>query len=327
MSESRVALLGISNAIVDVLAHVSHDIVDQLGAPPGSMTLVNAVEAQQRFLMMDDPRQSAGGSVANSIACFASLGGHAAYIGRVADDIFGNAFADDMQSLGVDLRLKPETREAPTARCHVFITPGGERTMQTYLGACVEIAPTDITEATIGAPRVLLLEGYVWDTPDGPESMNKAVQLAKANGADIALSLSDSFCVERHQHAFEALAQGDADIIIGNEAEVFQLFGVENFEQAATLAAESGKLFAITRSEHGSVIIRGNERHDQPADVIDKIEDATGAGDAYIAGFLYGYTRQQSFAESAALATACASLAIQQVGARPPAAELAALVR
>lgn len=325
MTNKKTALLGISNAIVDVLANVPHAMIETLGAPPGSMTLIDQQRAVELYGLMQDKQESAGGSVANSIACFASLGGSAAYIGRVADDELGNTFDEDMQRLGVDLRLPPETRDAPTARCHVFITPGGERTMQTYLGACVEIAANDINERTIQDPEIILLEGYVWDTPEGPAAMHKAVEIAKANGARIALSLSDSFCVERHLAAFRALALGAADIVIGNEAETLELFGTDSLDNAITAAIGSGKLFVITRSEKGSIIIDGSKRHDQSADLSQTVLDATGAGDAYVAGFLYGVSSNMSQAESASLATRCATLAISQIGARPQPALLAAL--
>ncbi|MEL6869744.1 MAG: adenosine kinase [Pseudomonadota bacterium] len=326
MSKSNVALLGISNAIVDVLCHVQPQLLESLGAPPGSMTLIDQQQAEAIYAQMGPATESAGGSVANSVACFASLGGAAAYIGRVADDQLGNIFEHDMSSLGAEMRLPPETRAAPTARCHVLITDDGERTMQTFLGACVEIAVSDITPKTIGEPAVLLLEGYVWDTPEGPAAMDKATELAKQAGAKIALSLSDSFCVERHSEAFRALANGDADIIIGNEAEAKALFGTSSFDEVVRLAQANSRLFVITRSEKGSVAIHGDVRVDCPADDIEKLVDSTGAGDAYVAGFLFGLTQQQSLDACTALGTACASLAVTQIGARPQPAQLRALI-
>ncbi|MEO0576713.1 MAG: adenosine kinase [Pseudomonadota bacterium] len=325
MKESRVALLGISNAIVDVLCHVEPEFIQELGAPPGSMTLIDQHQAEAIYAKMGPATESAGGSVANSVACFASLGSSAAYIGRVADDQLGTIFDHDMTSLGAQMRLPPETREAPTARCHVLITDDGERTMQTYLGACVEISVSDITEATIGQPEYLLLEGYVWDTPEGPAAMNEAVRIAKQNDAKVALSLSDSFCVERHIDAFRALAHGDADIIIGNEAETLALFDTKDFDTAAAAAADNGRLFVITRSEKGSVVIKGEQRVNQDADVVDNLIDSTGAGDAYVAGFMHALSSGQSYADCAKLATLCASLAVAQIGARPQPQQLKAL--
>ena len=326
MSNPRKQLLGISNAIVDVLGNVDPNLLEKLGAPPGSMTLVDKDQAVDIYALMGPAIESAGGSVANTIACFASLGGTSAYIGRVADDQFGQVFTHDMQSLGVDVRLPPETRQAPTARCHVLITPDGERTMQTYLGACVEIATSDIRGDTIGSNDIVLLDGYVWDTPDGPAAMRAAIELAKAQDSQIALSLSDSFCVERHLAAFRALVNGDADIIIGNEAETLALFNVNDVDTARKAAAANGRLFAMTRSEHGSEIIHGDVHVQQPADPIEKLVDATGAGDAWVAGFLYGMTHDMPLAVSTGLATRCATLAVQRVGARPSPDELRALL-
>ena len=325
MSDEPVALVGISNAIVDVLCHVEPAFIKDLDAPPGSMTLIDRDQAIALYDKMGPSVESAGGSVANTVACFASLGGSAGYIGRVADDQLGRIFDHDMTSIGVETRLPPETRDAPTARCHVLITPDGERTMQTYLGACVEIASTDITSNTCGDARIVLLEGYVWDTPEGPQAMQQAVSIAKQANHQVALSLSDSFCVERHHAAFHALASGDADIIIGNEAEMTALFGVQDFAAASAAAQANGGLFVMTRSEKGSVLVRGDEVVNQAADRIEKVVDSTGAGDAYVAGFLYAYCRGDSLQAAARLGTQCAALAIQQVGARPKPADLASL--
>ena len=326
MDQSRVALVGISNAIVDVLCHVEPDFVASLGSPPGSMTLIDRDQAVALYAKMGPAVETAGGSVANSVACFASLGGSAGYVGRVADDQLGRIFDHDMTSIGVSTRLKPETRNAPTARSHVLIIPGGERTMFTYLGACVEIAPEDISEATCGDAEVLLLEGYVWDTPHGPESMQKAVDIVKANGGQVALSLSDALCVERHHAAFLELATGAADIVIGNEAEVKALLQVASFDAAREAAAANGRLFVMTRSEHGSELVRGDEQVRQSADAVDEVIDTTGAGDAYVAGCLYSLATGGSLADAARLGTRCATLAIQQVGPRPQPRDLATLV-
>ncbi|MEO1420286.1 MAG: adenosine kinase [Pseudomonadota bacterium] len=326
MNRSSVALVGISNAIVDVLCHVQPEFIQDLGAPPGSMTLIDRDQAVSLYERMGPAVESAGGSVANTVACFASLGGSAGYVGRVAEDQLGRIFEHDMTSIGVDTRLKPETREAPTARCHVLITPDGERTMQTYLGACVEIAPSDITEASCGDAQIVLLEGYVWDTPEGPESMAAAVRIAKANGHRVALSLSDSFCVERHHAAFSTLSNAGADIVIGNEAEMKALFEVATFDEARAAAAANGRLFVMTRSELGSVIIQGSDAAEQAADTIEQVIDSTGAGDAYVAGCLFALSQGQTLSQAAKLGTNCASLAIQQVGARPQPAALRALV-
>ena len=187
-------LLGISNAIVDILAHVDHALINDMGIAPGSMNLIDEQRAREIYDMMGPATEMSGGSVANSVAGFANLGGSAAYIGRVRSDQFGDIFNHDMRSLGVDIRLQPGTEGAPTARSHVLITSDGQRTMNTYLGACTELTVDDITPATVGTPKAILLEGYVWDIPDGPALARKAIDIAHANGSAVALSLSDSFC-------------------------------------------------------------------------------------------------------------------------------------
>lgn len=312
----KTQLLGISNAIVDVLSNVEPEFLEKIGAQPGSMTLIDVERAKEIYSMMGPATENSGGSVANSIAGAANLGTQTAYIGRVAHDQLGEIFTHDMQSLGVDLRLPPETRHAPTARCQILITPDGERTLQTYLGACVEIAQTDITERTIGAPQIILLEGYVWDTPEGPAAMREAVRLGKAAGSKIALSLSDSECVKRHFDAFKLLLETDADIIIGNEAEALALFSTDDFDDVVAQASANTRLFVLTRSAKGSVIVHGEDIVSQPADAVSKVVDSTGAGDAYIAGFLHAHLAGEHYAACAKLATRCATAVIGQVGAR-----------
>lgn len=311
-----VQLLGISNAIVDVLAHVGADFLDKIGAPLGSMTLIDEDQAHSIYSQMGPTTEMSGGSVANTVAGFANLGGSAAYIGKVRNDQFGDIFNHDMTSLGVDIRLPQATDGAPTARSHVLITPDGQRTMQTYLGACTELALADITDATVGSPKVILLEGYVWDIAEGPALARKAAEIASRNDTAVALSLSDSFCVERHRESFKDFVRNDADIIVADEDEVNTLFETSNFD--ATLAAldDNEKLFAITRSEKGSVIIQGDEKIVHAATPVEKVLDSTGAGDAYSAGFLYGWANDRSLSECAQYGTYCATVVIQQLGAR-----------
>ena len=311
-----VQLLGISNAIVDVLAHVDDDFLQQIGAEPGSMTLIDRDRAGELYAQMGPAIEMSGGSVANTIAGFANLGGSAAYIGKVKADQLGTIFNHDMRSLGVDIRLTAARGGAPTARSHVLITKDGQRTMQTYLGACLELGLVDITGETIGAPKAILLEGYVWDIEEGPALARKAAEIARGNGTAIALSLSDSFCVERHREAFAEFVENDADIIVADEDEINALVGTSTFDD--TMAALDGydNLFAITRSEKGSVILHGDEHVEQPATPVEKVVDTTGAGDAYSAGFLYGWANGQSLAQCAKLGTYCATRVIQQLGAR-----------
>lgn len=309
-------LLGISNAIVDVLAHVDHRTIEKLQVAPGSMTLIDEHRAREVYAIMGPAIEMSGGSVANSIAGFANLGGAAAYIGRVKADQFGEIFNHDMRSLGVDIRLQPAKDGAPTARSHVLITPDGQRTMNTYLGACTELSVSDISAESIGAPQAILLEGYVWDLPEGAALMRKAIELGRARGAAIALSLSDSFCVERHREAFDDVLKNGVDIVLANELEIRKLLQTDSFADTLDAISAYDNLFAITRSEQGSVIVHGEEIVTQPAGRIEKLVDSTGAGDAYSAGFLFGWVKRWSMAECARLGTFCASRVIQQLGAR-----------
>ncbi|NNF40722.1 MAG: adenosine kinase [Woeseiaceae bacterium] len=311
-----VQLLGISNAIVDVLAHVDDDFLVSIDAAPGSMTLIDQEQARELYARMGPATEMSGGSVANTVAGFANLGGKAAYIGKVKADQLGTIFNHDMRSLGVDIRLPAAKDGAPTARSHVLITPNGQRTMQTYLGACVELGIKDITAETIGAPKAILLEGYVWDIAEGPDLAQQAARLAKDNGAKVALSLSDAFCVERHRDSFVEFVSNHADIIVADEEEVAALLGTRSIDETLKALADFDNLFAITRSEHGSVIVDKLETVVQPASKVDKIVDTTGAGDAYSAGFLYGWANDRSLQDCARFGTHCATMVIQQLGAR-----------
>jgi len=309
-------LLGISNAIVDVLAHVDLDFLDKVGVPRGAMTLIDEARAHELYDMMGPATEMSGGSVANTVAGFAILGGSASYIGRVKDDQLGEIFVHDMRSLGVDVRTAPAKDGAPTARSHVLIDPEGQRTMNTYLGACTELGVADVTVESVGAPKVVLLEGYVWDIPEGPALAAEAVRIAKTNGSSVALSLSDSFCVERHRDAFARFVEDDADIVFADDDEVMALYGVDSFEDVLSAIDGSDTLFVMTRSEKGSVVVQGDTRIVQTAQPIEQLIDTTGAGDAYAAAFLYGWTNGRPLDECARLGTHVATSVIQQLGAR-----------
>jgi sugar/nucleoside kinase (ribokinase family) len=312
----KVQLLGISNAIVDVLAHVDSDFLDSIGAPPGSMTLIDEDQAHDIYSRMGPATEMSGGSVANTIAGFANLGGNTAYIGKVRDDQLGDIFNHDMRSLGVDIRLDPATDGAATARSHVLISEDGQRTMQTYLGACLGLALADITASTVGSPKVLLLEGYVWDIAEGPALAKKAAEIARGNGTAVSISLSDSYCVERHRDLFVDFVQNDADIVVADEEEIYALLGTDSIEIAIRDLAAYEALFAVTRSEKGSVIVHGDTVIEQEATFVRNVVDTTGAGDAYSAGFLYGWANDLALSECAKYGTHCATRIIQQVGAR-----------
>ena len=219
-------------------------------------------------------------------------------------------------TLGVDIRLERATAGASTARSYVLIEENGQRTMQTYLGACTELSLTDVTEDTVGTPGIILIEGYVYDIAEGPALADKAISMAKANGSQVALSLSDSFCVERHRDKFAAAVREGVDIVVADEDEVNALFGTDSFDASLDALDGYDNLFVMTRSEKGSVIVHGDEKLVYPATPVDKVVDTTGAGDAYCAGFLYGWAREESLEECARLGTLCATEVIQRVGAR-----------
>lgn len=311
-----VQLLGISNAIVDVLAHVDEAFLTSVGAPIGSMTLIDENRAGDIYSKMGPATEMSGGSVANTIAGVANLGGSTAYIGKVRNDQLGEIFNHDMRSLGVDIRLEPATDGPPTARSHVLISEGGQRTMQTYLGACLGLSLADITESTVGAPKALLLEGYVWDIAEGPALARKAAAIARKNGTAVALSLSDSYCVQRHRESFNDFVRNDADIVVADEEEVYALLGTNGIEPAIRMLSTLDVLFAVTRSAEGSVIVHGQTVIKQAADIVKTVVDTTGAGDAYSAGFLYGWATDRSLEDCARYGTYCATKVIQQLGAR-----------
>jgi sugar/nucleoside kinase (ribokinase family) len=311
-----VQLLGISNAIVDVLSHIDDDFLERIGAVPGSMTLVDLDRAREIYSMMGPATEMSGGSVANTVAGFAILGGSAAYIGHVKADQLGGIFNHDMRSLGVDIRLQPGRDGAPTARSHVLISGDGQRTMQTYLGSCTELGTRHITAETMGTPKVVLIEGYVFDLPEGPELARKAMDIAAQNGSTVALSLSDSFCVERHRESFAAAVEDGVRIVVADEDEVNALLRTETFDETLEALRGYDNLFVMTRSDKGSVVVRGEETVVQAAIEVADVIDTTGAGDAYCAGFLYGWANDRPLAECARLGTRCGTAVIQQVGAR-----------
>lgn len=309
-------LLGISNAIVDILAHVENDFIADIGAQRGAMNLIDENRAREIYEKMGPATEMSGGSVANTIAGFANLGGQAAYIGHVRDDQLGEIFNHDMRSLGIDIRLEPASDGAPTARSYILITPDAQRTMNTYLGSCTELGLADITADTVAAPKAILLEGYVWDVAEGPALARKAMDIAAEKGSTVVLSLSDSFCVERHRESFEAAVRDGVHAVVADEDEINVLLQTASFDETLEKLQDFDNLFAMTRSEKGSVIVHGNTHVVQAATPVEQVVDTTGAGDAYCAGFLYGWANDWSLDECARLGTHCATQVIQQVGAR-----------
>ena len=317
MTETRFDVVGIGNAIVDVLAHAEDELLDQLGLIKGAMTLIDDKTADAVYETMGPAIECSGGSAANTIAGLASLGGTAAFVGKVRDDQLGKVFAHDIRALGVSFETQPAADGKSTARCLILVTPDAERTMQTYLGSCVELGPADIDEETIAAAKITYLEGYLWDPAAAKEAFTKAAGLAHDAGRLVSLSLSDSFCVDRHRAEFLDLVESHVDVLFANEDEIKSLYQVDEFDDALQRVRGHCQVAALTRGAKGSVVIAGDEVHIVDADPVDHVADTTGAGDAYAAGFLYGFTRGDGLARCAHIGNIAAGEVIGHMGARP----------
>ncbi|MDE2319304.1 MAG: adenosine kinase [Rhodospirillales bacterium] len=324
MAVSQFDITGIGNAIVDFLLPTNDEFLSRHDMPKGAMRLIDADTATQLTAAMQGGVTASGGSVANSCAVAAALGAKVAFIGKVAKDEMGEVFRREIAAVGVHYATPPLEAPVPTARCLILVTPDGQRTMNTYLGAGGEFALHDLDETVIAASKVLYLEGYLFDPPAAQAAFQEAARMARAAGRLTALSLSDAFCVDRHRQGFRRLIAQGVDILFANEAEVCSLYQVNSFEEAAAKAAADVKTAVLTRSEAGSLILHEGRAIDIPP-VLVQVVDTTGAGDAYAAGFLTAYTRGSGLEAAGRLGAAAASLAISRIGARPPAAELAAL--
>lgn len=309
-------ILGIGNAIVDVVARAEEAFLSRHDMHKGAMILVDAAAADAIYAAMPPGEESSGGSAANTCAVAASLGARVAYLGKVANDQLGGVFAHDIRAAGVHFPSAPLVGGAPTARCLILVTPDGQRTMNTFLGACVTLSEADVDEALVASAAVTYLEGYLFDPPAAQRAFHKAAAAAHAAGQRVALSLSDAFCVNRHRAAFRDLVTDHVDILFANETEITALYEANSFDEAAEAARRDVSLAVLTRSEAGSVIIRGDERH-QVAAQRTKVVDTTGAGDAYAAGFLAGLTAGRSLAACGRLGALAAAEIISHYGARP----------
>lgn len=326
MSKEAVDIVGIGNAIVDVLSKTEEQFLQENRLNKGAMTLIEEDQAEGLYRKMGPGTEMSGGSAANTIAAFAAMGGKAGYIGKVSNDQLGNVFRHDICAAGVRFTTQPLEDGPSTARCLILITPDAQRTMCTYLGACVWIAPSDLDEAMIAEAGITYLEGYLFDRPRAKQTFRRAAEVAHAAGKKVALSLSDSFCVERHRDEFLDLVENHIDILFANESEILALYKTDNFELATTQVRGHCELAAITRSEKGSVIVTAAaDPVIVPAAPVEKVVDTTGAGDMYAAGFLFGLTRNLPLAECGYLGSLAASEVIAHVGARPQ-SDLAALV-
>lgn len=319
MSEKTFDVLCVGNAIVDIIARCKDDeFLIENDIIKGAMNLIDAERAEFLYSRMGPAIEASGGSAANTAAGIASFGGKSAYFGKVANDHLGRIFTHDIRAQGVAFDTVPLTHEPPTARSMIFITPDGERSMNTYLGACVELGPDDVEVEKAKSAKVTYFEGYLWDPPLAKDAIRQTALHTHAAGGEVSMTLSDPFCVERYRGEFlDLMRSGTVDIIFANESELKSLYQTEDFDAAVALIRQDCKLAAITRSELGSVIIHGNEIVQVEALKIDHLVDTTGAGDLYAAGFLYGYTSKRDFATCGRLGSLAAGLVIQQIGPRP----------
>jgi sugar/nucleoside kinase (ribokinase family) len=317
MTDTRFDVLTIGNAIVDVIARVDDAFIAREKLVKGSMNLLDEARAEQLYAVMGPAQEVSGGSAGNTAAGVASFGGKAAYFGKIKRDQLGDIYRHDMRSQGVHFDSVAATDGPATARSFILVTPDSERTMNTYLGACVNLTTADIDEATVRESRVTYMEGYLYDRPEAKEAFRRASDIARAANRLTSVTLSDSFCVERHREDFLHLIRSRIDIVFANETEIKSLYQTQNFNGAMEAIRKDCAVAVLTRSEKGSVIVRGQQTVEVPARAISKVVDVTGAGDLYAAGFLFGFTREMPLQRCAELGGLAAAEVISHVGARP----------
>ncbi len=310
-------VIAIGNALVDVLAQAKDAFLASQKIVKGSMNLIDGPRAQALYADMGPAVECSGGSAANTVAGIASLGGKAAFVGKVSNDQLGEIFRHDIRSLGVEFDTAPASGPDPTGRCLVFVTPDAQRTMQTCLGSAGQVSPADVDPVKFQRAQITYLEGYLWDQPHTKQAFLKAAEIAHLADRKVALSLSDKFCVDRHRAEFLDLVHGHVDVLFANEQEIIALYECRTFDEA--LGAVRGKcdLAVLTRSEKGAVIVTPDQTITVKAQPVAKVVDTTGAGDLFAAGFLYGLTHGKSPAECGRIAGICAAEIISHVGARP----------
>jgi len=317
MGAPSLDVVGIGNAIVDVIAQADDAFLARQGLTKGSMQLIDAARAEALYAEMGPALEMSGGSAGNTMAGLASLGGAGAYIGKVAEDELGRVFAHDMRATGLRFDTAPLAAGPPTARSLILVTPDAQRTMNTFLGACVELGPEDIAPELIASAQVTYLEGYLFDPPRAKAAFQKAAEIAHAAGRKVSLTLSDAFCVKRYRDEFRALIGGHIDILFANEAEITALYETASFDAALRAVRGHCAIAALTRSEKGSVLLAGEEMHPIPPVRVDQLVDTTGAGDLYAAGVLFGLTHGRDLATSGRLGSLAAAEVIGHYGARP----------
>lgn len=319
MTAKTYDVVGIGNAIVDVLVQADERFLDDHGLTKGTMALVDEPQAERLYASVGPGLETSGGSAANTLAGIAQLGGRAGFIGRVRDDQLGRIFAHDIRSVGARFDTPAATQGPSTARCLILVTQDAQRTMCTYLGASVGLAPADLDLEMVAQARVLYLEGYLWDSDEAKAAFIAAAEVARAHGGEVALSLSDAFCVERHRDSFQELVDGHVDILFANEMEITSLYRANSFEEAVEQVRGRCKVAALTRSEQGSLVLSGNACHRIAPFQLGTLVDTTGAGDLYAAGFLHAYTQGQELEACGRLGSLCAGQVVTQLGPRPQA--------
>ncbi len=316
----RFDVLAIGNAIVDVIASHDDAFLAAQGIPKGSMRLVSAQEAARLYAAMGPAREISGGSAANTTAGIAALGGRAAFVGRVSDDQLGLVFRHDIEAAGVTYRTPPAAGGPPTGQCLIIVTPDAQRTMNTYLGSCQELDADDVDADMVRAAALTYFEGYLWDPPAPIRAIRKAKAIAREAGRQVALTLSDVFCVEGHRDAFlRMMREGAVDLVFANENEARSLFRTDVLAEALDALAAIVPIAVVTRSEKGAIVVNGHGREEVPVTPAARVLDTTGAGDLFAAGFLFGFTRGRPLRECAIMGTVAAAEVIEHFGARPEA--------
>lgn len=311
-------VVAVGNAIIDVIADCEDSLIEKLGLARGGMTLIDADQARDLYAAMGPGREISGGSAANTLAGLASLGAKCAFIGQVADDQLGEVFTHDIRATGIEFDIAPRPGDPPTARCLIFVTPDGQRTMNTFLGASHYLPASALDETLIASARVLYLEGYLWDPEEPRAAMRKAIAAARAAGRKVAFTPSESFVIERYRNDFADLIEtGQIDVLFCNEHEMATLVQSDDFEAGIAMLSPKVPVLVVTRGANGAVAISGDERVEVGAEPIDRVVDTTGAGDLFAAGFLFAHVRGMSLEESLRLGSVCACEVISHYGARP----------
>jgi sugar/nucleoside kinase (ribokinase family) len=318
MTSAKYDVLAIGNAIFDILVQTDEKFLAQHGMTKGGMALIDEARALAIYSAMGPAVEMSGGSAANTIVGIANFGAKAAYVGKVKDDQIGRLYGHDIRAAGVAFETQPATEGPATGCCYILVTPDGERTMNTYLGAARDLMPGDIDPAQITASAMVYLEGYLWDPKNAKEAFLKASTIAHGAGREVALTLSDSFCVDRYRGEFlELMRSGTVDLIFANEAELHSLYQIADFDTALKQLASDVKLAVVTRSEKGCIVAARQNFTAVPAFPIDRMVDTTGAGDLFAAGFLFGLARGAGHEDAGRLGALAAAEVIQHIGARP----------